>query len=50
MAENNAFRAALQHFGFTQPAIMKCFAYGLTSTQDLFGIEAKDIENIMKIV
>ncbi len=50
MAEHVAFHAALQRFGFTQPAIIAILANGLTSTQDLIGIEAKDIENVMKIV
>ncbi len=51
MAEQQiAFHAALQHFGFTQPAMNSLIASGLTSSQDLIGIDAKDIENIMKIV
>ncbi len=51
MAEHHiTFHAALQCFGFTQPAIIAIITNGLTTTQDLIGIDAKDIENIMKIV
>jgi hypothetical protein len=45
MAEQQiAFCAALQHFGFPQPAMNSLIANGLTSTQDLIGIDAKDID------
>jgi hypothetical protein len=50
MAGNIAFCAALQCFGFTHLAIISIDANGLTSTLDFIGIEAKDVENIMKIV
>ncbi len=50
MAENIAFCATLQCFGFTQLAIISIDANGLTSTLDFIGIDAKDVENIMKIV
>ncbi len=44
------FQQALSNFGFSQPAILAIVANGLTNSQDLVGIESKDIENIMKIV
>jgi hypothetical protein len=48
--EEGDFQAALAHFGFTQPAILAIVANGLTISNDLIGIETKDIENIMKIL
>jgi hypothetical protein len=45
--EEGDFQAALAHFGFTQPAILAIVANGLTISNDLIGIETKDIENIM---
>ncbi len=45
-----AFQAALARFGFAPNATAAIIANGITTTQDLIGIDSKDIENIIKIV
>jgi hypothetical protein len=45
-----AFQAALQHMGFTQPAVAAMTANGVTTTQDLVGLDDKDVEKILKII
>ncbi len=48
--EQAAFAAALTRFGFPQAAAIGILNNGLLSTNDLIGLEIKDIENIVKIV
>ncbi len=50
MAQVIAFQAALQRMGFTQPAIAAITENGINSTQDLIGLDDKDVEQILKII
>jgi hypothetical protein len=50
MAQAIAFQAALQRIGFTQPAVAAMAANGITTTQDLIGLDDKDVEQILKII
>ncbi len=44
------FQAPLQRMGFTQPAVAAMMANGITTTQDLIGLDDKDVEQILKII
>jgi hypothetical protein len=50
MAQAIAFQAALQRIGFTQPAVAAMTANGITTIQDLIGLDDKDVEQILKII
>jgi hypothetical protein len=50
MAQAIAFQAALQRMGFTQPTIAAVMVNGITTTQDLIGLDDKDVEQILKII
>jgi hypothetical protein len=50
MAQAIAFQAALQRIGFTPPAVVAMTANGITTTQDLLGLDDKDVEQILKII
>jgi hypothetical protein len=50
MAQAIAFQAALQRIGFTQPAVAAMTANGITTIQDLIGLDDKDDEQILKII
>jgi hypothetical protein len=50
MAQAIAFQAALQRMGFTQPAIAAITANGINTSQDLIGLDEKDVEQILKII
>ncbi len=50
MAARVAFQTALQRIGFGQAAIAALETNGLNSVQDLINLDAKDIEQLLKIV
>jgi hypothetical protein len=50
MAQAVAFQATLTRIGFPQPAIAALTTNGITTTQDLLGLNEKDIEQILKII
>jgi hypothetical protein len=50
MAQAVAFQAVLQRLGCPPTAIQAINANGITTTQDLIGINDKDVENILKII
>jgi hypothetical protein len=50
MAQAIAFQAALQRMGFTQPAVAAMTANGITTSQDIIGLDDKDVEQILKII
>ncbi len=49
MAARVAFQASLQRIGFGQAAIAALETNGLNSVKDLINLDAKDIEQLLKI-
>jgi hypothetical protein len=45
-----AFQAVLTCMGFTNPTINALAANGINTTQDLIGLNEKDVEQILKII
>ena len=50
MAQAIAFQAALQRMGFSQAAVAAMTVNGITTSQDLIGLDDKDVEQILKII
>ncbi len=50
MVQAIAFQAALQRMGFTPPAVAAMMANGITTSQDLTGLDDKDIKQAIKII
>ena len=50
MAQAVAFQATLQRIGFSQAATLAIANNGITTAQDLIGLDDKDVEQILKIV
>lgn len=50
MAQAVAFQAALQRMGLSQEATTAISANGITTAQDLIGLDEKDIEQILNII
>jgi hypothetical protein len=50
MAQAVAFQATLQRIGFSQAATLAIANNGITTAQDLVGLDDKDVEQILKIV
>jgi hypothetical protein len=50
MAQAVTFQAALSHISFAQPAIAALATNGMTTTEDLLGLNEKDVEQILKII
>ncbi len=50
MVQAATFQAALTCIGFPQPSIAALVTNGITTTEDLLGLNEKDIEQVLKII